>query len=94
MEDLLNEGKYIDSAIQGYIASIGNRVFFGLFFFAIAGAFIIRNQSFTPIVVFAVILFTLIITVIPPNAFGLVVGVILLVGSAILYRLVVREKRT
>lgn len=94
VEELLNDGRYIDAAVQAYTESIGPTIFYGLFLLAIAGAFIVRNQSFTPIVVFAVILFGLFMTVIPPNAFGLVLGVIILVGAAILYRLVVRERRT
>lgn len=93
VEELVNEGAYIDAGIKAYTDSIGAQIFFGLFLLGIAGAFVIRNQSFAPIVIFAVVLFTIFITAIPPTAFGLVMGVIVLVGAAILYRLVVREKK-
>ena len=93
VEELLNEGAYFDAGIKAYTDSIGTPIFYGLFLLGIAGAFVIRNQSFTPIVVLVVVLFTIFITVIPPTTFSLVMGVVLLVGAAILYRMIVREKK-
>ena len=93
VEELLNEGKYIDAAIQAYTDSVGFRVFFSLFYLAIAGAFIIRSQSFNPLIALVIILFPILLMSLPPNAFGLIMGVILIVGAGALYRLIVREKR-
>lgn len=93
VEELFNDGKYIDAAIQAYVDSMGPRVFYSLFFLALAGAYVIRNQSFNPIIVFIIITFTILINVLPPTAFGLVMGVIVLVGAGVLYRVLVREKR-
>ena len=94
IEELVNEGQWINAGIRAYTDSLGPSVFFGLFLLGLAGAFVMRNQSFMPIAIFALILFTLFMTVIPPTAFGLVMGVIVLVGASILYRMIVRERRT
>ena len=93
VEELFNEGKYIDAAIQAYTDSVGPRIFFGLFFLAIAGAFIIRSQSFNPLIALVIILFPILLMVLPPTSFGLVMGVILIVGAGVIYRLIVREKQ-
>lgn len=93
VEELLNEGLYIDAAIKGFTTTLGTPVFYGLFLLGIAGAFVIRTQSYIPLVAFTIITLTMFLKVIPASAFGIVMGIICLVGGAVLYQLFVREKR-
>ncbi|GAH73841.1 unnamed protein product, partial [marine sediment metagenome] len=55
-------------------------------------AFVIRYQSYIPVVVFAIIGFFIFQTIIPAPIIGIVLGLIVLVGGTVVFRLFVRDR--
>ena len=92
IEELLKDFKLFDAALAGWTQVTPTNVFFGIIIIAFMGAFVIRYQSFVPIVIFALLGFTLFQTIVPAPIFGVLLGLICLVGGSVLFRLFVRDQ--
>lgn len=90
--DLMANNDYLGAAFLGFTISMGQYVFYGLVFMTLTGAFVIRYQSFIPVLVFGLIGFAIFQTIIPAPVMGIVVGLMVLVGGTVIFRLFVRDR--
>jgi len=89
---LVANNNYIGAAFLGFFDSMGQYVFYGLVFMTLTGAFVIRYQSYIPVLVFGLIGFGLFQTIIPAPVMGIVIGLIVIVGGTVIFRLFVRDR--
>ena len=92
IEELLSENDFWGAATKAYTDSMGEYVFYSLFILAIAGALVIRYQSYYPVIILALILFGIFQTLIPAPIMGVILGLLSLLGGGIIFRLFVRDR--
>ena len=93
IDQLIEDGKYLQALQQIYIESTGIVVISSIILFTLGSVLYIRYQSIVPATFFGIIAFLLIGPKIPGDIYGLILVLITLGIASIIYWLFIRERR-